>query len=227
MTLAATKSKMLVVLTMLFIGQGHMVIDLDVIQTGCNSSVCMPKYEVSFYYGSKIVLCNRDSKTPTISEAKKCTKIIRYSDICLRKTFGRFFSSYSELLSKFGEISFLEYVFEGISHPVVYDDLVYKLRRVKCEANFVSTGSKIVKRLRRRKYDPVLVKRTIGLVLGPSTALYRSFLKHCIPTNKAVGMTGLVKISSEETRARSSSPLIVSRDFFSPWTWAPFQTGGA
>ena len=30
-----------------------------------------------------------------------------------------------------------------------------------------------------------------------------------------------------ETRVRSSSPLIVSRDSSSPWTWARFQTGGA
>ena len=52
-------------------------------------------------------------------------------------------------------------------------DLVYKLRRVKDEANFISSGSKIVKRLRRRQYDPVIVERTIGLVLGPFTALYR------------------------------------------------------
>ena len=40
-------------------------------------------------------------------------------------------------------------------------------------------------------------------------------------------MTGLVQTSSEETRPRSSSPLIVSRDSFSPGTWARFQTGGA
>ena len=36
---------------------------------------------------------------------------------------------------------------------VFYDDLVYKLRRVKYEVNLFSSGSKIVKRLRRRKYD--------------------------------------------------------------------------
>ena len=58
----------------------------------------------------------------------------------LRKTFGKFFRSYSDLLSKFGEMSFQEYVTEGISHPVFYGDLVYKLRKVKCEANFVSFG---------------------------------------------------------------------------------------
>ena len=35
-------------------------------------------------------------------------------------------------------------------------------------------------------YDPVINRRTIGLVLGPFTALYRSFLKRCTLTNKAV-----------------------------------------
>ena len=65
--------------------------------------------------------------------------------------------------------------------------VIYKLRRVKCEANFVSSGSKIVKRTRCRKYDRVITERTIGLVLGPSTALYRSFLKHCTLTNTAMG----------------------------------------
>ena len=64
----------------------------------------------------------------------------------LRKTFGKFFRSYSELLSKFGDMSFQEYLSKGISHPVFYGDLVYKLRRVKDTPNFISSGSKIVKR---------------------------------------------------------------------------------
>ena len=64
-------------------------------------------------------------------------------------------SSGHTLSSHFGEISFQEYVSEGIFHPVFYGDLVYKLRRVKCEANFVLSSSKIVKRLQRRKYDQV------------------------------------------------------------------------
>ena len=105
----------------------------------------------------------------------------------LRKTFGKFFRSYSELLSKFGDILFQEYVFKGISHPVFYGDLVYKLRRVKDTPNFISSGSKIVKRLRRRQYAPLIIETTIGLVLGPCTALCRLFLKHCTLTNKAVG----------------------------------------
>ena len=104
----------------------------------------------------------------------------------LRKTFGKFFRPYSELLSKFGAISFQEYVSYGITHPVFYDDLVYKLRRVKGETNVISSGSKIVKRFRRRLYDPVIIGRTIGLVLGHFTPVYRSFLKRCTLTNKAV-----------------------------------------
>ena len=158
--------------------------------------------------------------------SKLLTQGYRYHK--LRKTFGKFFRSYSDLLSKFGDISFQENVSEGIFHPVFYGHLVYKLRRVKCEANFVSSGSKIVKLLRCRKYDPVIIERTIGLVLGPSTAMYRSPLKHC-SDEQGDGdyMMGLVQTSSEETRPRSSSPLIVSWDSFSPWTWARFQTGGA
>ena len=48
-------------------------------------------------------------------------------------------------------------------------------------------GLSIVKLLRRRKYDPVIIERTIGLVPGPSTALYRSFLNHFTLTYKAAG----------------------------------------
>ena len=117
--------------------------------------------------------------------SKLLTQGYRYHK--LRKTFGKFFRSYSELLSKFGDISFREYLSKGISHPVFYGDLVYKLRRVKGTPNFISSGSKIDKRLRRRQYDPVIIERTIGLLLGPSTALYEPFLKHCTLTNKAVG----------------------------------------
>ena len=103
--------------------------------------------------------------------------------------------SYSEHLSKFRALSFQQYVSKGITHPAFYGDLVYKLRRVKGEGNFVSPGSKIVKRLRRCQYDPAIIERTIDLVLGPFTALYRSFLKRCTLTNKVAGniiMKGLV-----------------------------------
>ena len=49
---------------------------------------------------------------------------------------------------------------------------------------FVLSGSKIVKRFRRRKYNPLIIEKTICLVLGPSTVLYRSILKRCNLTYK-------------------------------------------
>ena len=64
--------------------------------------------------------------------SKLLTQGYRYHN--LLKNYGKF----SYLLSKF-EISLQKYVSEGISQPVFYGDLVYKLRRVKCEANFVSS----------------------------------------------------------------------------------------
>ena len=92
-------------------------------------------------------------------------------------------------MSKFGAVTFQEYdcVYSGISHPIFYGDLVYKLRRVKGSENFISSGMKIVKRLRRRQYDPGIIERTIVLVLGPYTALNGLFLKRYTLTNKAVG----------------------------------------
>ena len=90
-----------------------------------------------------------------------------YGGMFTEQSLGKFFGSYSELLFKFGAISFQEYVPEGITHLVFYGDLVYKLRRVKGEANFISSGSKIVKHLRRRRYDQTIIERTKGLVIGP------------------------------------------------------------
>ena len=58
---------------------------------------------------------------------------------------------------------------------------------LKDTPNFISSGTKIVKRIRRRQYDPLIIETSIGLVLGPCTALCRLFLKHCTLTNKAVG----------------------------------------
>ena len=62
--------------------------------------------------------------------------------------------------------------------------LLWKLTGVKF--NF-ETMFQQERNLRRRQYDLVIIERTIGIVLGPFTALYRSFLKRCTLTNKKVG----------------------------------------
>ena len=96
-------------------------------------------------------------------------------------------------------------VSEGNSHPVFFGYLVYKLRRVKDAASFVSSNSKIVQCLRHRKYGPEIIERTIGLVFGPSTTLYRSFLHYCTLTNKVVG-TIWRDLSNPHQRRKCTDP---------------------
>ena len=54
----------------------------------------------------------------------------------------------------------------NISYPVFYDDLVYKLRRIKGASNFVSSSSKTIEHLQRQKYDAVIIAKIIGRVLA-------------------------------------------------------------
>ena len=54
-------------------------------------------------------------------------------------------------------------------------DLVYKLRRIRYAANFISSGSKIVKLLRRRRYDSVIIEM-VSLALSSFIEISRSFL---------------------------------------------------
>ena len=117
-------------------------------------------------------------------------------------------------------------VSEGISLPMFYGDLVYKIRRIKGEANFVSSGSKIVKRIRRRKHDPVIIEMTIGLLLGPSIALFRLFLNCCTLTNKVVGtIYQALSKHSQRRQGPYSRPLwlLVVIPTFIPWTCARLQ----
>ena len=102
----------------------------------------------------------------------------------IRKTFGKIFRSYSELLSTFG---FVYTVFCG--------DWIYNLRRVKGTANFISSGSKIVKWVRRRQYGPVIIERTIGLVFRNSSTFTDLSLRLALWLTRRWGLynvTGLV-----------------------------------
>ena len=53
--------------------------------------------------------------------------------------------------------------------------------------DFILLGSNCVKHIQSQQYDPLIIKRTISSVLGPSTDLYIHFLKARTLTNKAVG----------------------------------------
>ena len=139
--------------------------------------------EISLSFIFLIKACGRNIEYERINRLH-----IYWHSVTYITTFGNFFRSYSELLSTFGALLFQEYVSKGFTHQVRYDDLAYKLRRVKGEANFISSVSKIVKCIRRRQNDPAIIERIVlCLALLQCTALYRSFIKRCILTNIAIG----------------------------------------
>ena len=96
------------------------------------------------------------------------------------KHLGKIFRSYTEfLLNWCYTFSRILKKKEGISHSVVCSGLVYKFRkarvvrvrvrvRVKSPNNFIASGTKIVKRLRRRQYDPNLYRGDKVLSFVPS-----------------------------------------------------------
>ena len=114
-------------------------------------------------------------------------------------------------VSKLGTVSLQEYVSIGITLPVFYGVLIYKLRYLKGTTNFISLGSKIVKRLRRWLYEPVILFQ-LYTDCSWSIALWLTRRWHHIP--------GIVQTSSEATGFWFPTLLIVSRDSSSPWIWA-------
>ena len=126
-----------------------------------------PSYGV--YISQLVRLVEFHSKNIQIT-SKLLTQGYRYHK--LRKTFGKFFVKiWWNIVSRicFGR---------NLSSDLLrWSSLQTKEDQMWSE--FVLSGSKIVKRLRRRKYDPVIIEGTIGLLLGTSTALYSYFLKYC------------------------------------------------
>ena len=76
----------------------------------------------------------------------------------------------------------------GIIHQPLYVTInLNSICRQEMLSNVRRLDHIFVIRICRRQYGPVIIEKTIGLVFGPSTALSRSYLKHCTLTNKAAG----------------------------------------
>ena len=69
-------------------------------------------------------------------------------------------------------------------------------------------------------HDPAIIDKTKGLVLGPFTALYRSFLKRCTLTNKAVG-TIWRALSKPPQRRKGPDPRPLWLLFGNPTAFGP------
>ena len=154
---------------------------------------------------------------------KKSNNFYRNQQVNFRADLGAWFLSKRN--NCFCPLSYQEYVSKGITYPVFYVDLVCKLRNVKGETNFISSGSKIVKSLRDRRYDQVIIERSKGFVL----AILQPCEDHSL--NIALWLTRRLELYHgpclnilRGTGSWSPFPLILSRYSFSLWTWARVQT---
>ena len=66
---------------------------------------------------------------------------------------------------------------------------LWELFQIMGWTNCIVSGTKVIKRLRRRKYGSGIFEKTIGLVLYQSIVIYRLCLVHCTLINKATGTT--------------------------------------
>ena len=117
--------------------------------------------------------------------ARRCTSVLDFHyknlksplNFCHRVTDIK---SFGKHLENFSDHTFIKLWFYTFSRIINKSNLplsfIYKQRRVRDSTNFIASGTKIVKRLWHRQYDPGIIKNTISLVLGPSTAMYRLFL---------------------------------------------------
>ena len=83
----------------------------------------------------------------------------------LRKIFWMFFGSYSVVQIWWNIVSRICFWRNVSDDHLRWSSL--QTKEVKCTANVVSSGSKIVKRIRRRKYYTVIIEWTIALVIAP------------------------------------------------------------
>ena len=102
----------------------------------------------------------------------------------IRKTFSKFYYRHSELIVKYN-IGLKTLLQQGISEPIFYGDLVYKIKRIVGKPNFSDQFKKIVKRYIRVGYNLDIMRQSACLVLNPITVYSYGFLFNCMTVGQA------------------------------------------
>ena len=69
----------------------------------------------------------------------------------LRKAFSKFYSRHYEFVSNF-KVGLKSLLQQGLSEPVFYDDLVYKVRKIVSRADFSDQFRRVIMRCKRIGY---------------------------------------------------------------------------
>ena len=114
--------------------------------------------------------------------AKLLKQGYRYNKI--RKAFSKFYHRHSELIVKYN-IGLKTLLQQGISEPVIYGELVYKLKRIVGKPNFIDQFKKIVKRYIKVGYNLDVMRQSVCLVLNPIMVYSYGFLFNCTTVGQA------------------------------------------
>ena len=106
----------------------------------------------------------------------------------IRKAFSKFYHRHSELIVKYN-IGLKSLLQQGISEPIFYGDLVYKLKRIVGKSSFSDQFRKIVKRYIRVGYNLDIMRQSAFLVLNPITINSYCFLFNCTTIGQASDST--------------------------------------
>ena len=93
----------------------------------------------------------------------------------IRKAFSKSYHRHSELIVKYN-IGLKTLLQQGISEPIFYGDLFYKLKRIVGKPNLSDQFKKIVKRYIKVGYNLDVMRQSPCLVLNPITVYSYGFL---------------------------------------------------
>ena len=109
----------------------------------------------------------------------------------LCKAFSKLYNRHSELIVKYN-ICFKTLLQQGISEPVFYGDLVYKLKRIVGKPNFSVQFKKIIKCYLKVGYNVDIMRQSACLFVNPITVDSYGFLFDCTTMGQAYFESGTV-----------------------------------
>ena len=114
--------------------------------------------------------------------AKLLKQGYRYHKI--RKAFSKFYHRHSELIVKYN-IGLKTLLQQGISEPIFYGNLVYKLNRIVGKPYFSDQFKKSIKRNINVGYNLDVMRQSAYLVLNPIMVYSYGFLFNCMMVGQA------------------------------------------
>ena len=101
----------------------------------------------------------------------------------LRKTCYKFYRQYYDLISKF-QVGLRSLLYQGLSEPEFYGDLVYKLKNIVGSNNFSAQFIKIISHYKKIGYNINVLQQTACLMVNPTTVGNFAFLFNCTPVGR-------------------------------------------